>query len=404
MEKLPILVVFLFLFACTGKNAEVYQWRGDLRDGSYPDTGLMESWPAEGPELLWSVEGVGNGYGSPIITRDRIFVNGEVDSTGYVKAYDLDGKLLWESSYGPEYTISFQGSRSTPTYYDGKLFVCSGEGRITCFDARDGKEEWHTEMMGDLHGRMNRFGYAQSLLVDDGSVYCQPGGPDTNMVALDRHDGSLKWFNSGAGEISAYCSPVIIGHNGNRILLTFSEHSLLAFNPDMGELLWCVEQDTFCDIHGNTPLYTDGYIYTTSGCGNMTEKLELSEDGRSVKQVWRNRNLDNYMGGVRTKDGYLIGSGARKKFLKRVSMEDGTCTDSLATGNGNIIEADGRFYFYSDRGDLHLVVMQPDSLIDVSSFRVRNGTKEHFSHPVIAHGNLYLRHGDALMAYNLKKP
>jgi len=403
MKTFTLLAILLLLFSCKPKMPEIYQWRGELRDGVYPDTGLLAEWPGEGPELLWTVEGIGNGYGSPVVTTDRIFVNGETDSIGYLSAFDLDGNQLWKSSYGPEYTISFQGARSTPTWYDGLLYVCSGEGRVACYNEEDGTEVWHLGMISDLHGSMNRFGYAQSLLVDGDRVYCQPGGADTNMVALNRFDGSLNWFSRGKGEISAYCSPVILNHNGNRILLTYSEHNLLAFDPEDGRLRWAVEQDTFCDIHANTPLYIDGYIYSTTGCGNMTEKLGLSLTGDTVRQVWRNRNIDNYMGAVRSDEHYLIGSGARRKYLKRVDMESGVCTDSLSVGNGNIIEADRMLYFYNEKGMVYLIGMGPDSLSVAGSFKVTKGSKEHFSHPVIAHGNLYLRHGDALMAYRLTK-
>jgi len=403
MKKYFVILFAILLASCNRGpgNPEIYQWSGSNRDGFFSDTGLLASWPDDGPELLWFAEGIGNGYGSPTISNDRIYITGELDSTGYLSALGLDGKLIWKVAYGPEYTISFQGSRSTPTYYNGKIFVCSGEGRVSCFNAEDGREEWRKEMIGDLNGRMNRFGYSQSLLVDENYVYCQPGGPDTNVVALDKESGKLAWFSKAEGEISAYCSPVIISQNGQEILVTFSEHNLLGLDPGYGEQLWSVEQDTFCDIHGNTPLFKDGFLYSTTGCGNMTEKWQLSDDGTSITRVWKNSSLDNYMGGNRIVDGSIIGAGERKKFLKRVNLESGLTIDSLAIGNGNIIEADDKLYYYTVRGELHLVKAYPDSLVDVSSFRISLGTKEHFSHPVIAHGILYLRHGDVLMAYEI---
>ena len=36
------------------------------------------------------------------------------------------------------------------------------------------------------------------------------------------------------------------------------------------------------------------------------------------------------------------------------------------------------------------------------SFKVKKGTGQHFSHPVISNGVLYIRHGDALMGYQVK--
>ena len=39
----------------------------------------------------------------------------------------------------------------------------------------------------------------------------------------------------------------------------------------------------------------------------------------------------------------------------------------------------------------------------ISSFKITAGTKEHFSHPVISGGILYIRHGKVLQAYDIKK-
>ena len=38
----------------------------------------------------------------------------------------------------------------------------------------------------------------------------------------------------------------------------------------------------------------------------------------------------------------------------------------------------------------------------ISKFKIDKGTKEHFSNPVIGNGVLYIRHGNALMAYEIK--
>jgi len=48
------------------------QFRGPRRDGICDETGLLKSWPASGPKLLWQTNGLGNGYSAPIITGGRI--------------------------------------------------------------------------------------------------------------------------------------------------------------------------------------------------------------------------------------------------------------------------------------------------------------------------------------------
>jgi len=53
------------------------QWRGSNRDGIYPNESLLKKWPDAGPKLLWSVNGLGNGYSSAAVTSDRVYITGE---------------------------------------------------------------------------------------------------------------------------------------------------------------------------------------------------------------------------------------------------------------------------------------------------------------------------------------
>lgn len=110
MKAQPLVLLFLFLCfsGIIELNAqEVFQWRGDDRTGVYKETGLLKQWPETGPSLLWEYNAIGNGYGSPIITSDRIFINGEKDSVCYLFAMDLTGKLIWKSKIGEEWMANY---------------------------------------------------------------------------------------------------------------------------------------------------------------------------------------------------------------------------------------------------------------------------------------------------------
>jgi hypothetical protein len=72
-------------------------------------------------------------------------------------------------------------------------------------------------------------------------------------------------------------------------------------------------------------------------------------------------------------------------------------------GGGSIIYADGLFYCYTEReGEVALVEAGPEKFEVISKFKVPLGTNEHWARLVIHEGILYVRHGDALMAYSLK--
>jgi len=60
-------------------------------------------------------------------------------------------------------------------------------------------------------------------------------------------------------------------------------------------------------------------------------------------------------------------------------------------------------YFYNQKGEVHLINADPINMEVVSKFKIVKGAKEHFAHPVIHNGRLYMRHGDYLQAFNIKK-
>jgi len=65
--------------------------------------------------------------------------------------------------------------------------------------------------------------------------------------------------------------------------------------------------------------------------------------------------------------------------------------------------ADGMLYCYDENtGDVALVKASPRAFEIVSKFTVTKGTDQHWAHPAISDGRLYIRHGDTLMAYDVR--
>lgn len=403
MKNLSILLIAVLLFACNTKQKKVSEWRGENRSGIYNETNLLKVWPADGPELLWDIDSIGNGYGSPVISENTMYLNGEIDSLAYLIALDLQGKILWKTEFGKDWMKNFIGSRSAPTIVDDLVYVASGMGDIACINAESGEIKWKINMLEKFQGKNTRFGYSQSLLVDGDLVFAAPGGAENNIVALNRFTGEMTWTCAGVGEVSAYCSPLLLDFPSRKVLVTFSDNALLGIESQTGKLLWTELQDTLCDINGNTPIFENGYLYYVAGCGNGTVKMKISEDGSQITEVWRNKELDNIMGGAVKLNGKIIASGHRKKVWKSVDAETGETRDTLSFGRGATIAADGMLYCYNERGQVGLVKVTPDSMELVSKFKVTKGTKEHFAQPVINNGVLYIRHGDVLLAYDIKK-
>lgn len=405
MKHLIFIFFASLLFSCNTapKPDPVSEWRGPNRSGVYNETGLLTEWPADGPKLLWNIDSTGRGYGSPVLTENQLFINGETDSIAYIYAYDLEGKQLWKTAYGQEWVKNFPGSRSTPTVVGDLVYVSSGKGDIACLDKNSGKIKWSTNMITDLGGKNNMFGFSESLLINGDMVYCQPGGAENNVVALNRFSGQKIWAQKAQGELEAYNSPIVIKRENRDLLLTFSEDCFLGLDGQTGELLFTHPQDTSGNLHGNIPVLDGDDLIYTEGDGNKTVKLKLTADGSSITEVWRNPWFDNIMGGVVRIGDKIYGTSHRQMYLKALDMKSGLVTDSIKMFRGSTISAEGLLYVYTEKGDMNLINPKPEGMELISSFKITKGSKEFFTHPVIHKGVLYVRHGEALMAYSIRK-
>ncbi len=411
--KLILLPFVLFLLsghACN-KPDERSDWRGPGRDGIYDETGLLKQWPESGPDLLWSYEGLGFGHNSVAASGKRIFATGIKDSAmavGTMYAFDPEGELLWTKDYGKDFTSSFIGTRSTPVVVDDLIYYESGAGAVYCLDASNGDEVWSKDFIEDFNvDSVIQFGYAESVLIDGDQLICVPGGKAYNVVSLDRFTGELIWASEGNGEQATYNSPILVESGNRRLVIAMTAASIMGIDATTGEMNWRIEQTQQNNIHANTPLYFDGRVLVSSVDPKNTSGLvllELLNDGEDAEVVWRNTKFRSLMGGLIRIDSTVYGSAYLRPDWQAINWNTGEMTaQNRELGGGSIVYADGMFYCYTERdGEVALVDAGPGHFEVVSTFKVPMGTGEHWAHMVIENGVLYVRHGDALMAYELK--
>lgn len=396
------------LLVCAGMSVswagEWPQWRGPHRDGKSAESGLLKSWPPEGPPLLWQYDGVGEGYASLCVTNDRIFTTGmQEDEQGVLSALDLEGKLLWQSTYGPEWTGTHAGARSCPTFNAGRLYLLSGTANLVCFNASDGSNVWSLDIAKEFGGTPPRMGWAESLLVVDDKVICTPGGADAGLVALDKATGTLRWRTQGLSDQNAYCSPIPVSRGDLRLILTITGSHLVGVDVENGEVIWQEPFDTEAvdPNHSVSPVYEDGRIYLTSGHREGGVMYTLAEDGRSVAQGWTDTILNTLHGGLVALDGYVYGSNTTGRWICLDLKTGQTLHEDRGVGMGSLISADGMLYCYGEKGTLALVKAVPEVYEMISSFKITPGKGPHWAHPAISNQRLYIRHGDLISAYDI---
>ncbi len=379
------------------------QWRGHRRDGVSAETGLLNRWPASGPRLLWATGGLGAGWGSPVIAEKRIYVTGKAGKEGFLFALDLSGRILWKKSYGREWTRNHAGARHPPTVEGKRVYVMSGLARLTAFGAGRGERQWSVDLLERFGGRLLGFGFTESVLVDGDRVICSPGAPEASVVALDKRTGKTVWTSKALSDEYGYCAPLLVEHGRARLVVTMTGRAIVGIEAATGKLLWRHPYRNRYGGHHVTPIYHDGHLFATSGFGRGGVMLKLSASARQATVLWANPRLDTHYGGVVLRNGHLYGSTHRRRTWVCLEWATGKlCYEEKGLGKGSVAAAGGMLYCYGENGVVALVRANPKRFELVSSFRITQGTGEHWAHPVICGGRLYVRHGDELMAFAVK--
>ena len=398
------ITCFLFLAILTGSlQAQTAEnWRGQHRQGIYNETGLKQEWPAGGPELVWAYEGLGEGFSSPVFANGRIYITGMEEETGYLYMLSPAGVTEKKIKYGEEFHQAYPGSRSTPAIAGDRAYLVSGHGRLVCIDTGNGNILWERDLFGDFDGSNLRWGLTENLIIDGDRIFCAPGGSKYNIVSLNRHNGEIIWASEGAGGLSAYCSPLLVSHNGRKLLVTMMHSDIVGVDAATGRKLWSHPHKNRHSVHPNTPVYHEGSIFAVSGYGLGGVKLRLNPGGDAVTEEWFNSDIDTQLGGVVLVEGYIYGSGDRNRRWFSVDWETGeTVYSSRDLDKGAVIWADGRLYCYTERGELALMEPTQEEFIIRGQTTITLGSDQHWAHPVINNGMLYVRRGNALLAFNI---
>ena len=191
--RLPLAAVALAI-SCAVQAADWPSFRGPNRDNISKETGLLKEWPKTGPAKAWTAKNLGEGFGTPIVAAGKVFGMGTRDEKDGVWALkESDGSEVWFTPIDkPKNPNQNNGPSGSPTFHDGKIYAISSLGKLVCLDANTGKEIWKADLVKDFGGRVQSWGYTESVLIDGDKLICTPGGKNT-MVALNPATGEVIW-------------------------------------------------------------------------------------------------------------------------------------------------------------------------------------------------------------------
>jgi outer membrane protein assembly factor BamB len=415
-----LTLTFWAICAATGLPAVVAgaedwpQWRGMNRDGKSPETGLLKPWPPEGPKLLLTIGGIGQGWSSPAVVGGRIYITGLFREKArrdlHAFCFEKDGTKVWEVSVGPEWEKSNPGSKSMPAVDGDLLYVITGRGRVAALEKDTGRELWAVELTERFKAPVPQHGFTGAVLVDGDKVVCVAGASDACIVALNKKTGETVWTSKGLSDPAHYSSPIVFDFEGVRQYAVLTSKGVVSVKAEDGTLLWRYDRPA-CKTNANvpTPVYADGYVFCASGYGNGggAAKLEMKDGKLTATQAWETKNMDCHHGGYVVVDGCIYGNHARgwacldlktgqKKFIVQPAKGTGV-------GKGSVTYADGMLYTLGEDGTMGLVEAKPDEYRLVSTFRIPNAGADTWAHPVISSGRLFLRRADKLFVYSISR-
>jgi len=411
MKKVVVvsMLVVVIASAVAAQAADCPRFRGPAGDGKFNESGLMQKWPEGGPKLAWTAQGLGQGYSSAVVANGTIYVTGmDEQKQGYLFAFGLDGAAKWKVAYGPELGKSgpaAAGTRATPTIDGDRAYLVTGLGKFVTFDTIKGQVLKTVDLLDRFKAGQAKFGFAESVLIDGQKIICTVGGTDSSLVAFDKNTGEVVWQTKGLSQAAGCCSPRLINYNGRQLILTMLAQGVVALDSGTGEVVWQHEYPHRAGVQPNPPLYDDGMVFVSSGMGAGGAMLSMAESSPSATPKWAEKTLDCQMQGTVLLDGYIYGTAqSGNKGLICLEWKTGKVMwNAPATKMAVVVAADGMLYVYAQDGTVYLVKPNPAAFEPVSQFTVSAGTNEHWAHPTISNGRLYIRHGDALMAYDIKR-
>jgi hypothetical protein len=400
------------LAAVAAGAADWPQFLGPNRDGTYPASDLAESWPKEGPPVVWQRK-VGQGFSGPVVALGKVILFHRVDDKETVECLrETTGQPLWRFDYPTRYRDDFgfdEGPRATPAIADGRVYTYGAEGVLHCLDLATGTNIWTVDAKAQFHAAKGFFGIACSPLVEGKAVLLIVGGGDgAGIVAFDKTNGKVLW--KATDDEASYSSPVAATIRGQRCGFFFTRSGLAAVNPTSGKILF---QFPFRppirnSVSAATPLVVGDLVFLSASYDTGAVLLRVNEAG--PQKIWAAAESlsSHYATGIHH-NGFIYGIHGRADpgfeppaSLRCIELQTGKVRwEQDAFGAATMILAGDQLLILTDRGELIRAPASPEGYKPNARTQVLPNQVR--AHPALAGGLFYARSKDKLVCLDLRK-
>ncbi|MCH8045201.1 MAG: PQQ-binding-like beta-propeller repeat protein [Planctomycetes bacterium] len=367
-------------------------WRGPNGNGLSGETGLIHSFPEDGPNIVWRAK-LGTGYSGIAVAGGRAFTSFGEDDRAKAVCFDAaNGEELWKIEIGKDFGGGRSpGPRAMPCVDGDRVYFVGAFGRLLCLNVDSGKEVWSMNLYEKFGMRQHEEGLSPTPLVDGKKLIVMAG---KHVFALDKTSGQEIWKS--LEERMQHCSPRLATINGRKQLLALTGHNLVGLSLEDGEEIWRHDDGG----HVATPVVGPNnqiFIGRAYGGGNQVVRV----DGDTARQVYKGNTMATHHATAVYYEGHLYGFHDRPGIFKCIDFATGEEKwVTRAVGKGKLIIADGQIILISESGRLLLAPVSSKEFEPTAKIRVLQGTC--YTAPTLAGGKLYLRSNQEMVCIEMK--
>jgi outer membrane protein assembly factor BamB len=400
-RRLPVLVstlVLVFLVPLAGAQ-DWPHWRGPNFDGKSAEKGFEPKWD-QPPPKLWE-QALGSAFSGLTCVAGKVYTCGTADKQQILFCLNADtGAVLWQTPIEEEFKDASggDGTRATPTFDEGRLYILGALGRLLCCDANSGQEIWSRQFEGKP-----QWGYAGSVLVEGDLAIATAGGQMGGLVALNKQTGEPVWQS--ASVPAGYSTPYPFTFDGQRCIAGLLAKEALLVDAKTGRELYRIPWTTDWDVNAATPIFHDGKLFLTSGykTGAAVFALARDSDKLTAKNLWGSEPTKIILGKFQTPvllDGNLYVSD--EKALKCVEFATGRERWSQrGISNGTVVWADGYLVVFTEDGALQIAKASPEKYEPTTKVELLTGRC--WTIPTLYRGRIYVRNFKQAACYDLTR-
>lgn len=384
------------------------RFRGPNGQGIASESDLPLEW-SEDSNIAWKTPIPGQGWSSPIVSSDHVFVTTAMADGASCRVIGIDrksGEMLWNTEVHQQVPGAkrAQNSYATPTpVSDGeRVYATFHDGTVVAVDF-DGKLVWKNEDVDfySLHGLG-----ASPILADDVIIMPFDGSSREEqrvgwkepwdqavVLAIGKETGETKWRGERGLSRVGHVTPITI--DNEQMVVSAGGDRVQAHDVETGDLIWSI----YSQGEGVTPspVLGEGLIFTSSGFeeptirairpngrGDVTESHIAWEQTRGVPALPSPLYVKPHLYTI-TRDNILY-------CLKAATGDVVWLERLIGNYSASPLLADGRIYITSEEG----VTTVLESGLQYKVIATNKLDGKTMASIAVSQGNFFIRTGDSL--------